>query len=363
MILSCMPEPYKPANDRYDAPDGWFRRCGRSGLLLPAVSIGCWHNFGAPGTDAARHGDEASLHENARRMLFASFDHGITHFDLANNYGPPPGSAEERVGRILRDDFSAYRDELVISTKAGYRMGPGPYGEWGSRKYLLSSLDASLKRLGLDYVDVFYHHRPDPDTPLEETLFALDSIVHSGKALYVGISTYSGALTADAVRICDANGWVKPIIHQPNYSLLDRWVEGDLLGICQRLGLGTIVFSPLAQGQLTDKYLKDIPEDSRAKQKEGFLREDAITPQLRANLRKLNDIAKDRGQSLAEMALSWVLRPQKVRTSGPWDQTTTQVTSALIGASRPEQIVQNVKAAEKTGFAEDELSMIKAVLG
>lgn len=342
---------YQPHPDRYKQSDNWFRRCGNSGLLLPAISLGCWHNFGGAGTDAKRL-DETAMHANCQQMLFTAFDHGITHFDLANNYGPPPGSAEERVGRILREDFAGYRDELIISTKAGYRMWPGLYGEWGSRKYLLASLNASLKRLGLDYVDIFYSHRPDPNTPLEETLGALDSAVRQGKAIYVGISSYSGAMTADVIRICEANGFVKPVIHQPSYAMLNRGIETDLLPITHQFGIGTIAFCPLAQGLLTSKYLNVIPEDSRAKQPAGFLKEDRITPELVAQLNKLNHIAQERGQTLAQMALAWVLRDQK---NGP-------VTTALIGASRPEQITENVKAVEKLDFTDQELKEIDAIL-
>lgn len=342
--------PYQPAADRYSAnPKNWFRRCGRSGLLLPAISLGCWHNFGAAGTDAARHADEASFHEHARRMLFTAFDVGITHFDLANNYGPPGGSAEDRVGRILADDFKAHRDELIIATKAGYRMGPGPYGDGGSRKYLLSSLDASLKRLKLDYVDIFYHHRPDPTTPLDETMGALDQAVRSGKALYAGISNYRGGMTAEAVGVCKSHRLAKPVIHQPSYSMLNRWVEADLLPVTERLGVGVICFSPLAQGQLSEKYLAGIPADSRAGVPTGFLRPDHISEATLAKVRKLNDVAKQRGQSLAQMALAWVLR-------------TPAVTSALIGASRPEQIRENAKAVDAAPFADDELKRIEAIL-
>ncbi|MEL7087619.1 MAG: aldo/keto reductase, partial [Planctomycetota bacterium] len=247
--------PYAPREDRYDAvPDGWFRRCGHTGLKLPALSLGCWHNFGDAGTDP-RKLPESEFHANARSMLFTAFDHGITHFDLANNYGPAPGSAETRVGRILKEDFAGHRDELIISTKAGYDMWPGPYGEWGSRKYLLASLDQSLGRLGLDYVDLFYSHRFDPDTPLEETLGALDTAVRSGRALYCGISSYSGEMTLEAVRICERDGLIKPIIHQPNYSMLNRGIERDLLPMTGELGMGVIAFCPLAQGLLTPKYL------------------------------------------------------------------------------------------------------------
>lgn len=337
---------------RYDNKQAWFRRCGNSGLLLPAISLGCWHNFGGTGTDAARSGSESAMHENCRQMLFTAFDLGITHFDLANNYGPPPGSAEERVGRILKSDFPAYRDELIISTKAGYRMQAGPYGEWGSRKYLLSSLDASLKRLQLEYVDLFYSHRFDPNTPLEETLFALDTAVRQGKALYVGVSNYNGAQLADVVRICETNGWVKPIIDQPRYSMLDRWVEKELLPVTHRFGIGTIAFCPLAQGLLTGKYLNAVPDDSRAKQPGGFLKESNVTPQLVAKLNRLNDIAKQRGQSLAQLALQWTLRPQG----------STSITTALIGASRPQQIIENAKFADAGALSDDELKAIDALL-
>ncbi len=341
---------YTPSDSRYTNTSGWFRRCGRSGLHLPAISMGCWHNFGDPGTDAAHHNDEASLHENARQMLFASFDNGITHFDLANNYGPSPGAAETRVGRILKEDFAGYRDELIISTKAGYWMWPGPYGEWGSRKYLLASLNASLKRLQLDYVDIFYSHRPDPNTPMEETMGALDSAVRSGKALYTAISSYSAEQTRLALSICEANGFIKPILHQPSYSLINRWIENGLTNVCGEKGVGLIAFCPLAQGLLTNKYLSgSIPDDSRAKQESGFLQESAVTPEMVAKLNKLNAIASDRGQSLAQMSLSWVLRDARM-------------TSALIGASRPGQILENVKAAEKTKFADDELAAIEEAL-
>lgn len=341
------------AEDRYSSdrlPSGWFRRCGRTGLQLPAISLGCWHNFGDPGTAAVRHTDEASMHQSAKDMLFTAFDLGITHFDLANNYGPGPGAAETRVGRILKENFAAYRDELVISTKAGYRMWPGPYGEWGSRKYLLTSLDASLKRLQVDYVDIFYSHRFDPNTPLEETMGALDSAVRSGKAIYSAISNYSAEQTRRAIAVCEANGFIKPVLHQPSYSLLNRWIEPDLYTTCGDLGVGIIAFCPLAQGLLTDKYLSgDIPEDSRAKQAAGFLKEDAVTPELVGKLQRLNAIAQERGQTLAQFALSWVLRDNRM-------------TSALIGASRANQIIENVKAAEQTHFSDDELKAIEATL-
>ena len=343
------PDIYAAAESRYTNTPGWFRRCGRSGLHLPLISIGCWHNFGDPGTDAAHHHDETSLHENAKAMLFASFDNGITHFDLANNYGPSAGAAETRVGRILKEDFKSYRDELLISTKAGYYMWPGPYGDWGSRKYLLSSLDQSLKRLQLDYVDIFYSHRFDPNTPLEETMGALDTAVRQGKALYSGISSYSGEQTRRAIAVCEANGFVKPVIHQPSYSILNRWVEPDLLPATADNGIGVIAFCPLSQGLLTNKYLNGIPDDSRAKQEKGFLREEAVTEALVVKLKKLNEVAAGRGQSLAQMSLSWVLRDSRV-------------TSALIGASRPSQIVENVKAAEKTAFSKEETDAIDSAV-
>ena len=340
---------YQPADSRYENTPGWFRRCGRSGLLLPLISLGCWHNFGDPGTDAGHHQDESALHENAKAMLFTAFDHGITHFDLANNYGPAPGAAETRVGRILKENFRGYRDELIISSKAGYSMWPGPYGDWGSRKYMLASLEQSLKRLQLDYVDIFYSHRFDPHTPLEETLGALDSAVRQGKALYVGISSYSGEQTRRVKSICQANGLVQPIIHQPSYSLLNRRVETDLLPATTETGMGIIAFCPLDQGLLTNKYLNGIPEDSRAKQEKSFLQESAVTPKLVEKLKKLNAVAGGRDQSLAQMALSWVLRDERV-------------TSALIGASRPAQIVENVKAADKARFSESELQAIETSL-
>jgi L-glyceraldehyde 3-phosphate reductase len=341
---------YQAQANRYDnAAKGFYRRCGRSGLLLPVISLGCWHNFGGVGTDAGRHADESAFHENCRRMLFTAFDLGITHFDLANNYGPPPGSAEERVGRILKQDLAAYRDELIISTKAGYLMWPGPYGEWGSRKYLLASLDASLRRLKLDYVDIFYSHRPDPDTPLDETLGALDHAVRSGKALYAGISNYSGAQTTEAISICQRDRLARPIIHQPVYNMLHRVPERDLFAVTERLGLGVICFSPLAQGQLTDKYLHGIPAESRAGSGDQFLKPDNITPQKVAMARALNELAMARGQSLAQMALAWVLR-------------FPSVTSALIGASRPEQIKDNAASLNAAPFTSDELSRIDKIL-
>ena len=335
---------HTPAPTRYDSMT--FNRCGRSGLHLPAISLGCWHNFGAPGTDSKSIANEADFHENCRRMVFTAFDLGITHLDLANNYGPPPGAAEERLGRIIAE---LPREELVISSKAGYRMWPGPYGEWGSRKYLLQSLDQSLKRLRLDHVDIFYSHRPDPNTPFAETLSALDHAVRSGKALYTGISSYSGAQTAEVIRICEAEGFVKPIIHQPSYSALNRWVEPDLLPVTRQFGLGVIAFCPLDQGMLTDKYLHGIPDDSRAGSGHGFLKKDGVTEAKVAKVRKLQAIAKARGQSTAQLALAWVLRRGTV-------------TSALIGASRPEQIVENVAALKRQDFSDDELKAIDAAV-
>ncbi len=339
---------YQPSATRYAESGKMYRRCGRSGLLLPAVSLGCWHNFGEPGSDSLHQNDEAGFHENCRQMVFTSFDLGITHFDLANNYGPPPGSAETRVGRILKDDFSSHRDELIISTKAGYNMWEGPYGEWGSRKYMLASLDASLKRLQLDYVDIYYSHRPDPKTPVEETMGALDQAVKSGKAIYAGISNYRGAMTQEACSTCDANGWAKPIIHQPKYSMFDRWIEADLLPVVERTGMGVMCFSPLAQGLLSDKYLKGIPKDSRASLGK-FLGPQHITEQRLATIQQLNEIAKSRGQSLAQMALSWVLR-------------FPVITSVLIGASRPAQIKENVLALDKLAFSADERARIETAL-
>lgn len=323
------------AEDRYERMT--YRRCGCSGLMLPAVSLGCWHNFG--------DGDDL---DEARRMLHRAFDLGITHFDLANNYGPPGGSAERNVGRFLREDFASHRDELIISTKAGFYMWPGPYGDHGSKKYLVSSLDQSLQRLGLDYVDIFYHHRPDPATPLEETIGTLQLLVQQGKCLYAGISNYRSAATVEAERIIERqHGHIT--IHQPNYSMLSRWIEGDLLPHTGRLGIGVIVFSPLAQGMLSDKYLDGIPEDSRAAKPTGFLRSDQITEGVMVKVRALNEIAKARGQSLAQMALAWCLRDERV-------------TSVLVGASRVTQIEENVAALDCLSFADDELQAIEAAL-
>jgi L-glyceraldehyde 3-phosphate reductase len=321
---------YVAADDRYTQTP--YARCGRNGLKLPRVSLGLWHTFG-----------DTSSQANARDMLLKSFDHGITHFDLANNYGPPPGSAETNFGRVLKEDLAPYRDELIISTKAGYDMWPGPYGEWGSRKYLLASLDQSLRRMGLDYVDIFYSHRFDPDTPLEETIGALATAVHSGKALYVGISSYGPQKTREAVAI--ARELKLPlVIHQPSYSILNRWVEKELLGVLEQEGVGCIAFSPLAQGLLSDKYLNGVPKDSRAAQERFFSRK-MLTEANIANVRALNGIAQRRGQSLAQMAIAWVLRKPVV-------------TSALIGASRWEQIEDCLGALRNTQFSRSELDEI-----
>ena len=321
--------------NRYDTMK--YNRCGRSGLKLPAISLGWWYNFG--GLD---------LLENGRAIARSAFEHGVTHFDLANNYGPPPGSAEETFGRLLREDLAPYRDELIISTKAGYDMWPGPYGEWGSRKYMLASLDQSLKRMGLEYVDIFYSHRPDPDTPLEETMGALASAVRQGKVLYVGISNYQPEQTRQAARILRDLG-TPCLIHQPRYSMLDRWVEDGLLDTLEKEGIGSIVFSPLAQGQLTDRYLNGIPQGARAtKTVRVWLTPDNVKQNL-PKIQKLNEIARQRGQSLAQMALAWVLRKP-------------QVTSALIGASSVKQLEDNLAALNNLQFAQDELSAIEAVL-
>ncbi|TWE04948.1 L-glyceraldehyde 3-phosphate reductase [Neobacillus bataviensis] len=326
---------YQAADNRYETMK--YNRTGRSGLLLPAVSLGLWHNFGGVDT-----------YENGRAMLRRSFDLGITHFDLANNYGPPAGSAEEMFGRMLKSDFAPYRDEMVISTKAGYYMWPGPYGDWGSRKYLISSLDQSLKRMGLEYVDIFYSHRPDPNTPLEETMMALDSIVRQGKALYVGISNYSAEQTAEAIKILNQLG-TPLLIHQPNYSMFNRWIENGLQDVLQENGVGSIAFSPLAQGLLTNKYLTGIPADSRAASPTGFLHKEHVTPEVLEQVRKLNEIAVERGQSLSQMALSWVLRGGKV-------------TTVLIGASRVSQIEENVAALNNLDFTDEELAIIEDIL-
>jgi L-glyceraldehyde 3-phosphate reductase len=315
-----------------------YNRCGNSGLKLPAVSLGLWHNFG--GIDS---------YENSRKMILRSFDLGITHFDLANNYGPPPGSAEKTFGRILKEDIADYRDEMIISTKAGYRMWDGPYGEWGSRKYLTASLDQSLARMGLDYVDIFYSHRPDPDTPIEETMATLVDAVKQGKALYIGISSYNVEQTRDAVEVLAQMG-AKCLIHQPKYSMLEREPEQGLLETLKDEGIGSIAFCPLAQGLLTDKYLGgDIPADSRAAKSHGFLKKDAVTDDVVEKIGKLNELANDRMQSLAQMSLAWVLRD-------------SMVTSALIGASCVEQIEQNVAALDNSVFTAEELERIEDIL-
>ena len=323
--------PWQPADNRYQTMT--YNRCGNSGLKLPAISLGLWHNFG-----------EDTPHQTKRAICQKAFDLGITHFDLANNYGPPPGSAETAFGEILRTDFAGYRDELIISSKAGYLMWPGPYGEWGSRKYVLASLDQSLKRMGLDYVDIFYSHRFDPETPLEETMMALDHAVRSGKALYAGISSYNSQRTREAAAILRELG-TPCLIHQPSYSMINRWVEDDgLLDTLEGEGIGSIVFSPLAQGMLTSKYLKGIPEDSRASQGKS-LRQSFINETTIKNIKALNKIAGKRGQTLAQMALAWVLRRGRV-------------TSALIGASRPEQVEDCVGALKNRDFSDAELAEI-----
>lgn len=327
--------PYTANPDRYKNMQ--YRRCGKSGLKLPALSLGLWHNFG--------HVDQL---ENSRSILKLAFDSGVTHIDLANNYGPPPGSAEENFGTILKQDFSSYRDELIISSKAGYTMWDGPYGDWGSKKYLVSSLDQSLKRMGLDYVDIFYHHRPDPETPLEETMAALDLIVRQGKALYVGISNYAAPEAAKAIDLLREMG-TPCLIHQPKYSMFERWVEGGLLDVLGAEGVGCIPFSPLAQGLLTNKYLHGIPEDSRAAKSTGFLQESQITPEVLTQIKELNAIAVERGQTLAQMALSWLLRDDRI-------------TSVLVGASRPEQLADSLKCLDRLDFAAEELQRIEQVL-
>ncbi len=331
----CMTS-YHPDPSRYDRVP--YARSGRTGLMIPRLSLGLWHNFG--GVDPL---------ENQRALLRHAFDLGITHFDLANNYGPPPGSAEENCGRLLREDFSNHRDELIISTKAGYYMWPGPYGEWGSRKYLLSSLDQSLRRLRLDYVDIFYHHRPDPDTPLEESMGALSHAVKSGKALYVGLSNYKPAEAEKAVALLRAMG-TPCLIHQPKYSMFARWPEAGLFDLLQREGVGCIVFSPLAQGLLTNRYLNGIPSDSRAGRSDyKFLQPDALTPAVMARIRALDGVARERGQTLAQLALAWVLRQPAV-------------TSVLIGASKTAQLDDNLGALSNLKFSAEELARIEKIL-
>jgi L-glyceraldehyde 3-phosphate reductase len=327
--------PYDASSNRYDSAQ--YRRCGRSGLMLPAISLGLWHNFG--GVDSF---------ENGRAIVRRAFDLGVTHFDIANNYGPPPGSAEETFGKLLKQDLATYRDELVISTKAGYGMWPGPYGDWGSRKYLITSLDQSLKRLGLPYVDIFYHHRPDPNTPLEETMAALDFAVRSGRTLYVGISNYPPEQARQASQILRRLG-TPCLIHQPYYNMLGRWIEDGLLDVLGEEGVGCIAFSPLAQGLLTDRYLGgDIPDGSRASKRHGFLRPEHITPDKLEKARKLNEIAQARGQTLAQLALAWVLRHPGM-------------TSALIGASKISQVEDAVSALKNLEFSSEELTQIDEV--
>ncbi len=326
---------YQAHPSRYESME--YRRCGRSGLKLPAISLGLWHNFG-----------DTTLIDNSRQLLRRAFDVGITHLDLANNYGPPPGSAEENFGRILREDFLPYRDELIISSKAGYTMWDGPYGDWGSRKYLIASLNQSLKRMGLEYVDIFYHHRPDPETPLEETMRALDHVVRQGKALYVGLSNYPADLARQAIDILNDLG-TPCLIHQPKYSMFERWVEESLLDVLQEKGVGSIAFSPLAGGQLTDRYLNGIPADSRAASDSRFLNADQLTEEKLAKVRKLNAIAERRGQKLSQMALAWVLRDDKV-------------TSVLIGASKISQIDDAVGMLANRHFSADEQAEIEAAL-
>lgn len=325
---------YMANSERYDTMQ--YNRCGKSGLKLPAISLGLWHNFG-----------NVNLYENSLSMIKRAFDIGITHFDLANNYGPPAGSAEENFGRILKDNFKAYRDEMVISTKAGYYMWPGPYGEWGSKKYLVSSLDSSLKRMGLDYVDIFYHHRPDPNTPLEETMAALDLIVRQGKALYVGISNYKKEESLEAIKILKDLG-TPCLINQFRYSMLDRWPEDGLLDMLQDEEVGSIAFSPLSKGILTDKYLNGIPEDSRAASSSIFLKPEDITEEIVGRVSKLNKIALERGQTLAQMALAWILR--------------NGVTSVLIGTSKVSQIDDSAEAIKSTDFSDEELKLINDIL-
>ena len=325
---------YQPAENRYQKMK--YNRCGQSGIMLPGISLGLWHNFG--------HADTES---SCQEMICRAFDLGITHFDIANNYGPPSGSAEEMFGRILKTDLAGYRDELVISTKAGYHMWPGPYGEWGSKKYLVASLEASLKRIGVDYVDFFYSHRPDPNTPLEETMAALDLIVRQGKALYVGISNYNPQMTKQAAAILKQLG-TKCLIHQPYYNMLDRTIENGLLETLEQEGIGCIAFCPLAQGLLTEKYLHGIPADSRASKPTGFLRPKNITKEKLAKVLSLQKVAKKRGQSLAQMALAWTLRDPRV-------------TSALIGASKVSQIEENIAALNKLKFSKEELAAIDKI--
>ena len=327
--------PYIANKERYINME--YRRCGNSGLKLPILSLGLWHNFG-----------DVDDYENDRNILRTAFDNGITHFDLANNYGPPPGSAEINFGKLLQEDFLPYRDELIISTKAGYYMWDGPYGEWGSKKYLVSSLDQSLKRMQLEYVDIFYHHRPDPDTPLEETMATLDLVVRQGKALYVGISNYKPEEATKAFSILKQLG-TPCIIHQPKYSMFERWVEDGLLDLLGNEGVGCIPFSPLAQGLLTNKYLHGIPQDSRVAKGVGFLKQEHVTEERIVQIKALNTIAKQRGQTLAQMALSWILKDKRI-------------TSVLVGASKPEQLLDSLKCKDNVNFTEKELGEIENIL-
>lgn len=326
---------YQADSSRYQSME--YRRCGRSGLKLPAISLGLWHNFG-----------DVTLYDNARKLIHCAFDLGITHFDLANNYGPPPGSAEENFGRILKADLKSWRDELIISSKAGYTMWPGPYGDWGSKKYLVASLNQSLQRMGLEYVDIFYHHRPDPDTPLEETMAALDLLVRQGKALYVGLSNYPADRARQAFSILQQLG-TPCVIHQPKYSMFVRWVEPELLDTLEEHGVGSIAFSPLAGGLLTDRYLQGIPQDSRAASGSQFLQPDQLTEDKLGKIRRLNALAQQRGQKLSQMALAWVLRGDRV-------------TSALIGASKTSQIEDAVGMLANRTFSDDEIKQIEQIL-
>ncbi|HFR4116068.1 TPA: aldo/keto reductase [Yersinia enterocolitica] len=326
---------YQAASSRYQEME--YHRCGRSGLMLPAISLGLWHNFG-----------DSTLYENSRNLIHRAFDHGITHFDLANNYGPPPGSAELNFGRILQQDLRPYRDELIISSKAGYTMWPGPYGDWGSKKYLVASINQSLQRMGLDYVDIFYHHRPDPNTPLEETMATLDLLVRQGKALYIGLSNYPAAQTRQACEILAQLG-TPCLIHQPKYSMFERWIEADLQDTLDEYGVGSIAFSPLAGGLLTDRYLAGIPLDSRAASDSKFLNPEQLSAEKLAKVRQLNELALDRGQKLSQMSLAWVLRGGRV-------------TSALIGASKISQIDDAVGMLANTEFSDAEIKAIENIL-
>ncbi len=328
-------EEYKASENRYDKMK--YRRCGKSGIKLPLISLGLWHNFG-----------DNDDFENARNILRTAFDHGVTHFDLANNYGPPYGTAEKNFGKIFNQDFKKYRDELIISTKAGWDMWPGPYGDFGSRKYLIASLDQSLQRMGLDYVDIFYHHRPDPETPLEETMGALDQIVRQGKALYVGISQYNAEDTEKAAKILKEQK-TPFLIHQPRYNMMDRWVEDGLLDTLEKIGIGSIVFSPLEQGILTSKYLHGIPEDSRAATEGSYLDKSQITDEVVNQVQQLNEMAENRGQSLAQMAVAWLLKDKRV-------------TSVLVGVSKVSQLKDNIEAINNINFSTEELNKIEEIL-